>query len=468
MFDSQRRLSTRLAAMTLAATLVVTGAPIATAKTSIDAAELPGLSSKAPYPVPDEVVDDAPPAGYRAVLTQGVARHGSRGLSRAKYDSLTQQVWEAAKAEHALTRLGKKLGHSVRELIKANEKRGYGNLTARGTNEHQQLGVRAEERMPGVFDALAGANGSVELSSSGQQRATDSGINFGKGLVESEPDLAGKIGEVAADPETLYFHKTDPEYLDYADNDPRLAAVLDELDGLPQTESVARQMMERLYTPEFVDRLAAGEFHFVDPSKGDTFVDDEVDAASMLYECYIISAGMSEELKTDWSQFVTAEDAEWFGYLNDAEYFYEKGPGFAGEDATYRMAEVLRDAFLAEVDAHSVPNAEPGAVFRFSHGEEILPFAALLRLPGSEQQQPEGALYTHENNPFRGAQVVPMSSNIQWDTFVADDGAALTRVLYNEREVTLPEPCDAAPDAPFFYTTEELHACLPQIAYPAP
>lgn len=424
-----------------------------------------GFTSKTPY-TPGQRVGDLQqvPAGFVPVYTESVARHGSRALSSLKYDDLTLQLWELAEKEGALTPLGAKLGPAVRELMTANRKVGYGNLSGRGVTEHRQMGARVAERLPSLFDAIARDGGSITLTSSGVDRAVDSASNFAQGLVGARPAVQSAVSPATTDAALLYFHDTDAAYLEYEKNDPRLSAAIEKIHTLPRTREVSRHMMLALYSESFVNRLVAGEFSLVDRGKGKSRIENEVDAANMLYNTYIITPGMAEEGNWDFAQFIPEEDLQWMAYLNDAEDFYAKGPGFAGENVTYEMASVLRDEFLRGLAAHTTGGAPAGADFRFAHAETVIPFAALLELPGSTEQQSTDELYTYANNPWRGALVSPMAANVQWDVFTDAAGKSIVRMLYNERETAFAAPC--APIAPgaFFYDAAELQRCVPLIS----
>ena len=113
-----------------------------------------------PYaPQQDAKTYEAPPAGFSAIYTEMVARHGSRGLSSPKYDFAIYNMWKQAEADGALTRSRPSgWGRTVMKIMKANfllgygvpgiSKPGYGNETAVGIAEHTALAQRVIARLP--------------------------------------------------------------------------------------------------------------------------------------------------------------------------------------------------------------------------------------------------------------------------------------------------------------------------------
>ncbi|MFT2711812.1 histidine-type phosphatase [Clavibacter sp. Sh2126] len=440
--------------------LAATGAGTGTGTAA--SGDRPHYSSKTPYAPQGTPADLAPaPAGFVPVYTESVARHGSRALSSFKYDSLTTQVWEQARSEGALTTLGQTLGPEVQKLTAANRKLGYGNLTGQGADQHRGIGSRVVQRLPALFAGVDAGSDTIALESSGEARATASGKAFATGLTTADPLLASHLPkDIAKDPDTLYFHKSDAnaDYQAYEDG-PAVTAAVAAITDQPRSHEVARRTLERIYTPAFVDRLAAGSYRFVDGGDGKTTVDDEVDAAMMLYNLYIIAPDMADEVSVDFDRYVTSADAEWFAYLLDAEDFYSKGPAFQGSDITYRMATPLLDDFLDSMDAR-LAGSSTAATFRFAHAETIIPFAALLGLPGSTQQVTPEAPYDYATNAWRGETVTPMAANVQWDVYRAADGRAVVRMLYDERAIPFRAGCAPIAAGSLFYDVAEVRRCL--------
>ncbi|MBF4623005.1 histidine-type phosphatase [Clavibacter sp. VKM Ac-2872] len=461
---TRRRLSASVA-LALALGITAGGSALpALAATGTGTADRTYYSSKTPYQPQGTAADLAPaPAGFAPVYTESVARHGSRALSSFKYDSLTTQVWEQARSEGALTTLGQTLGPEVAKLTAANKKLGYGNLTGQGADQHRGIGSRVVERLPSLFAGVDAGSDTVALESSGEARATASGKAFAEGLKRADPLLASHLPkDIAKDPDTLYFHKSaaNADYQAYEDG-PAVTAAVDAIYAQPRSHEAARRLLERIYTPAFVDRLAAGQYHFVDGGDGGAHVDDELDAAMMLYNLYIIAPDMTEEVSVDFDRYFAGDDAdtEWFAYLLDAEDFYSKGPAFQGSDITYRMATPLLDDFLDSMDARLAGSAT-AATFRFAHAETIIPFAALIGLPGSTQPVTPEAPYAYATNAWRGETVTPMAANVQWDVYRDATGRAIVRMLYDEKAIPFRAGCTPIAPGSLFYDTAEVRRCL--------
>ncbi|GAA2672127.1 histidine-type phosphatase [Streptomyces lunalinharesii] len=414
-------------------------------------------STKAPYaPRQDPGTYQSAPRGFRPVFTENVSRHGSRAASDGADGELILHLWDRAAEEHQLTSLGVQFGPEVRALLAAMEKVGYGNLSGRGERELRGTAVRMAQRLPQLFATIAAEHERIDVVSSGQGRAVDSGTVFADALVGTDPALKPLVGPARTDKDLLYFHKSagGAAYRDWLAHDQRLAHTLKDVTDQPATRAAARRVLAKLFRPAFVQRVVDGEF---------ASIGSAVDAAQAVHHLYGIAPAMRAESPhgRGWrlERYLAPRDADWFGYLDDAAEFYEKGPGFADSDITYAMAGVLLDDFFRQVEAKRDGNDERGAELRFTHAEEIIPLAALMGLPGSTKAADPAQRYTYADNPWRGASVAPMAANIQWDVFRRGD-TYLVRMLYNEKETAFKTGCRPVARGSRFYDLVELERCF--------
>ncbi|MFI5781971.1 histidine-type phosphatase [Nocardia sp. NPDC051570] len=413
--------------------------------------------TKNPYAAQqDPATYQPPPEGFRPVFTEHVARHGSRALSKGTDDELALRIWEQAAGENALTDAGRRFGDDVRSLHTATTTLGYGNLTERGEREHQGLATRVYQRLPDLFDRIAANKEHIAVVTSGKDRAVDSAQVFTDALAAADPAVTASIDPARTDRNLLYFHKTDAAYQNYLDNDPRLPRTLHDITDQPRTHQVARNVLGRIFTSAFVDRLATGTYDFVADGK---HVTDEVGAVRVIYDLYAIAPAMSAEGTWQFDRIIDGENAQWLGYLSDAAEFYRKGPAFAGDDITYRMANVLLDDLFAKLEAKRAGTSDLGAEFRFTHAEEIIPLAVLMKLPGSTRATPPDQPFTYTGNPWRGALVAPMAANIQWDMYQRGDDY-IVRMLYNEQQTAFESGCAPINPGSYFYRVDELERCF--------
>ena len=492
-------------------------------------------TTKTPYqPQQSAATYEAPPSGYSVVYTELVARHGSRGLSSFKYDAAMYAIWQSAAADGALTDLGQKLGPDLMRVIKANAllgygvagitAPGYGNLTAVGIAEHQQLAVRLLQRLPDYFNAVGAAAGGasprkIVVLNSGVDRAVDSSSFFTQSLTTTAPALAPITGFAAAltaypanapvaqpagaNRFLLYSHKLaaktdlvtdnkDPYYQTYQDSlayqayssDADVAAKLSGLNTDPTLKAAARTVLERLFAKSFVDKIDNGTYTFANTGTftftssdgkftntltgdGKTTVKSLVDAVSMLYNLYVITPAFKGTLDLDFAQYLPEEQAKSFAYVQDTQDFYQMGPGIQeANPVTFKMATALREDFFNEVDAIAKGQLTNAAKLRFTHAEVIVPLANSLGLKNVFVPLPKAQTYSYDNNPWRGQTVSPMAANVQWDVVSSSDGKLLVKMLYNEKETDFKAECDGAryQNGSHYYDYPKLKTCYGHVA----
>lgn len=465
------------------------------------------------------------PEGYTPIYAESMARHGSRGLSSYKYDALLMNMAKAAEQDGGFRSdaIKNEFVANLTAITAANVANGYGMLTEQGAEQHQGIGERAYQRNRSLFDQAAANGETIAYQSSGEARATESGENFEKGfnkvsgnelannvVAPTDPADAGAGKDFQKNPDTLYFHKTDnPDgsekqpgtkayaiaeaYQNFVENDATIKGAEATIVNDERIKQASHDVLSQIFTDDFLNRLAAGEYKWyntldgtknggencapnADPSKdanacgdGKKKIASEYDAAMDLYNLYIIAADMRGEnvegYAFDFDQYFQgahAQDAKLFAWALDAEDFYEKGPSYTGQDQTYSIAQPLLDDFFYAIDAR-VNGGKTVATFRFAHAETMMPFAALLGLPGSTQQAANSTtdVYTYENNAWRGETVTPMAANVQWDVY-AKQGAdsPIVRMLYNENEIAFRSECTPVADGSKWYKLTELKSCL--------
>uniref|UniRef100_A6VRM7 Multiple inositol polyphosphate phosphatase 1 n=1 Tax=Marinomonas sp. (strain MWYL1) TaxID=400668 RepID=A6VRM7_MARMS len=433
--------------------------------TSIASTDTYVYGTKSVY-VPQDSVNNysTVPASYILVYTELVARHGSRALSSPKYDDISLKIWQAAKEQNALTPLGEHLGAEIERLMAANVKMGYGNLSKLGNQEQIQIGERMAQRNASLLNQAVQNQQQIAFEYSGQDRARDSGLAFIQGLENVNPALAPLISKPVKNKAQLYFHKqsNNKDYQDYVKENPQLRAAVDHLFDQPKSHQVAREMLERVYSPAFVDQLAEGKLSFIKVGKKKPTVYNDVEAAIQLFNLYLIAPGLADEAGAqpwNFTQFVTPKESQWLSYVLDGEDYYEKGPSFADTNITYKMASALEDDFFNEIKGVQDGTNTKAAKIRFAHAETIIPFAAQMQLKGSETGVSRDTGYTLQTSPWRGGWVSPYSANIQWDVYRNQAGSLLVKMLYNEKEIAFKDSCKPISTGSYFYQFSELTRC---------
>jgi hypothetical protein len=396
---------------------------------------------------------------------------------------------------------------------------GYGNLTKVGIGEQQQLAARLLQRLPAYFAGVAATAGSAAPRSlvwvsSGVDRAVDSAGFFTQSLATNNPVIGSLLSQTpalvaypanmpVAQPAgtnhfLLYSHKlaaktdlvkspSDPYYQTYQDSlayqayatDTDMTAKVASALANPAAVAAARAVLEGLFSKAFVDKIDDKTYSFANTGTysftsddgvysatitgdGKTTVKSLADAASMLYNLYVIAPAMKNEVDVDFTRYVAPEQARALAYQQDVQDFYQMGPGIQeANPVTFKMVQALEDDFFNEVDAIGRGDLSHAAKLRFTHAEIIVPFASLLGLKGMFAPVPKASTYSYETNPWRGELVSPMAANVQWDVARDASGKLLVKMLYCERETDFKAACDDARFAPgsHFYSYDKLKAC---------
>lgn len=420
------------------------------------------FTSKEPYaPRQSPEQYEAVPEGFSVVSIQHVARHGSRTLSSPDDDDLMGQLWQAARDEGALTPLGELLGPVLDEVLRVHGEVGYGRTTRLGEVEHEETARRMIRRHPAFFQELATRGARIDVYHSGRTRAAESGVAFVGGMIDEMPELEGLVEPGQASEETLYFNEAEGSeaFQEYSDNDPRMLAAVEAIEEDPRTREMARLMLGQLFSDDFVQRLADGEFVFTAAADPDDRIEDELDAAEALFGLYSIAPGLAEEASFDFGRFLHPEATAWFAYVDDAGSFYDRGPGFADEDISFAGARALVSDMLDRADRAARGEAIPPVTLRFSHSQALVPLAAWLEIEGASEAVAPDELFTYEANPWRSELVAPMGANVQWDVVQDAQGLTLVRMLHHEAEISFADTCRPWREGSLFYELDEIRRC---------
>jgi len=370
----------------------------------------------------------APPAGYELFFLETVGRHGSRTLTTPNTEARALEVWSAAAAEDAVTPLGKEFAKDVKAFQQVGKRIGYGNLSAVGTAEWAGIGRRTAAVYDDFLQQSAADGDHIAVRTTSVFRTKQSAAAM-------RGSLSAAIGGLRFDPPVV-----DDEMVIANKPSVRGQAAIDQILASADVRTAARHVLERLYDPRYVESLR-----------------DPVDEALVVYLLYCTAAGLEADTEVTFADYVPLDDARVLGYARDALNFYTFGPGVAGESGTYEDAEPLLDDFFAELDER-IDGGSSAAVFRYAHGETTMPFAALIKAPGSQTQVPAGEVYTYADNPWRGYVAGRLAGNIEWAAYRDKAGKVLVTMRQNELPVPFHEGCE--PSVPYFYTPAELERCL--------
>lgn len=411
-----------------------------TLSASIFSADFNYLGTKQPYSVKE--ISTAPtPNGYKPFFVNHLGRHGSRHLSSPKYDVSLYELLSIAEKENAITPEGLKLKNSIAQLMEI-EKGNYGLLTEVGVKEQKEIAKRFYENNKEIFGK------DIIASSTYVERAQQSRDAFLEELGQYTPNINFKVSTNNKKDILLRFFDLSPEYEEFSEN----GSWKKELDTYSKSKNFNNEVLNQLFSKEFIKKLEDGEFKLKD-SKGKTVLKNPTDAVRNLYDLYIIQASIGKDL--GFGKYFSEEQLKWYEEVDNLNDFYEKGPGKNGEDIATNIALPLLENFIVTSD-EAIKNQNTSANLRFAHAETTIPFITLLDINGySEKEDNFEKVY----DKWLGRDISGMSTNIQWIFYKNDKNDILVKILHNEKDAELPIATSMKPyykwdDVKNFYTNK--------------
>ena len=369
------------------------------------------------YEAPAEALTP-PPAGYEPCYISTYARHGSRYLTgEDKYEPALEALAEADR-NGGLTADGRRALGVIRQLAAECGDR-YGELTAKGAEQHRRLVGRMYSNYPQIF--ADGAH--VDARSTYKTRAF---LSMAAACVELKglnPRLI--VTTDASEHDAYYLKYKNPLYSDSCQQnaDSAFAAARSRF---VRPGRMMRQLFTEAYLPE---------------------VKDPQQLMEDLFEYHGIS--QSSYGQPDLGFLFTTEELYRLWQLNNFEWYYEQGPSPLSGGHMPRLARNLLRNIVETADT-CLASGRPAASLRFGHDTNLAPLVALMEM---ETFNRSTANWDSIPELYQTYRIIPMCGNVQL-VFFRKQGSTdiLVKPLLNEREVHL---ANVATDSwPYYHWTD--------------
>lgn len=364
------------------------------------------------YPVTESANTPAP-KGYKPFYISHYGRHGSRYLISDDDVSNVRSLFASADTAGALTPLGRDVLTRLDSLWLEARGRG-GELTPLGNRQHHDIATRMYKAFPEAFpdDARLTARSTTVM------RCAHSMFAFVEGLKEQNPRLVIPRESSQRNMDYLNYHtKESGKYSDHRG----------------EWYQDWRKFRQEKTNP---DRLVSSLF------SDSLYVRRHIDPVELMWQLYWVAVDMQNvETQLDFFDLFTPQELYDLWQVFNFNFFacnssYLPARGLHVDNAKNLLTNILETA-----DEY-VNTGTHGATLRFGHDGNIIPLAALLRIPGA---------YTNEDNPYLLAQsyadfkISPMASNMQIVFFRDKKDDVIVKVMLNEREQKLPLETDIFP-----------------------
>ena len=376
----------------------------------------------------DPIVDTKAPKGFKPFYISHYGRHGSRYEQNSTFARAALEGFAYLDSLNLLTDAGKSLYSDVNAVVEAH-KGMEGSLTPRGAREHKLLAQRMYDRFTPVFKDKNRME--INSFSSTNFRCIVSMCNFTNSLTVNCPDHDFQFTSA----ERFMSYINPSLSVRRPGEAPRERSAMP-AGFRPQTAASGPRRFtpatgtpgydfKRFLTPLFKDYDAA----LAALGNPESFVRAIYTAGGL---CQVI-----DFLGIDiYRKYFTPQELVYFWASgNDSIYRMWGGSVENGDVIRYAIRPLLQD-FIDKADAAIKPDSHRAADLRFGHDTSLLPLFALM---GVDDPQHRIMPYQQAHNMgWYSFFQIGMAANCQMIFYKDKKGEVLTKVLYNEKEVSIP------------------------------
>jgi hypothetical protein len=346
------------------------------------------------------------PKGYKAFYISHYGRHGSRydtGDVNAMY------VWPIMrKAAEAglLTDVGMAFYKDLNAVLSEQDGK-YGMLTSLGAREHREIAERMAENFPQVFGKRSGRK-HVLCQSSLSPRCLISMTNFSQSLDRNTQGLDFEFIAGNKFQEVIAF--------------------------VPKPESAKKMAREkeedvRKATMKPLDII---EYFFNDTKKALDLIKDPFVFEQRLYlaSCVGHLSDNGACLLAHWPHDILVRNFE----VRNPRFYLSYGMSDEMSDYQQQISRKLLADFVNRADEALKEGSNMAADLRFGHDTALLPLVGHIRIEGMENW----AAFDQVNSVWNSSMSICMGSNLQMIFYRNKSGEVLVKMLYNEKETTIP------------------------------
>ena len=363
------------------------------------------------------------PKGYKPFYICHYGRHGSRYMSSSSETDAVRPVFEMAENCGLLTEAGKQYWKDLKIILEEQDGM-VGMLTARGAEEHRGMGARMAKKFADVFN---GKRNRVSCVSSTSPRCLLSMTNFTDALQENTQNLE-------------FTYTTGPKHYAYLAYHPEVQ------EGVVLSGNIEMDFRRAQSQPDILLNHFFTDIDVIKEKIGDPYIFERrlfqlscmgqlTDHGKCLLEHFPYEA-----LIKNWE----ARNARFYvAYSNSKEL-----PHYATDVAT-----PLLKVMIERMDAALKEGCTTAADLSFGHDVTLMPLIAHIGIKGMHEK----FSFDEANSNWGAADFICMGSNIQFIFYQNRHGDVLVKILYNEKETSI--PMLEASNGPF-YRWEDLRNYL--------